>query len=89
MSGGELRTAVHARITPDAESGYVATCEEIAVVTQGETLDEVTASLREAVALHFEGEDMAALGFVHEPTIIVILELAPTHVGSGASQARS
>ncbi len=67
----------------------MATCEEIAVVTQGETLDEVTASLREAVALHFEGEDMAALGFVPEPTIIVILELTPTHVGSGASQARS
>ncbi len=79
MAVGELRAAVHARITPDPESGYVATCEEIAVVTQGETLDEVTANLKEAVALHFDGEDMAALGFVSEPTIIVTLELAPTH----------
>ena len=42
--------------------GYVATCEEIAVVTEGETLDEVTANLCEAVALHLDGEDMAALG---------------------------
>lgn len=74
-----LRTAVHARITPDVESGWVATCDEIAVVTQGETLDEVTANLREAVALHFEGEDMAALGFVAHPTIIITLELAPAH----------
>lgn len=79
VSPGKLRAVVHARITPDEDSGYVATCEEIAVVTQGETLDEVTANLREAVALHFEGEDMAVLGFVPEPTIIVTLELAPTH----------
>ena len=47
--------------------------------TQGETLDEVTANLREAVALHLDGEDMAALGFVSGPTIIVTLELAPAH----------
>jgi hypothetical protein len=40
-----LGPAVHARITPDPESGCVATCEEIAVVAQGEALDEVTANL--------------------------------------------
>lgn len=69
MSVGELRMAVRARIMPDAESGYVATCEEIAVVTQGETLDEVTANRREAVALHFDGEDMAALdSFLSPPS---------------------
>jgi predicted RNase H-like HicB family nuclease len=79
MSDGALRTTIHARITPDVESGYVATCEEIAVVTQGETLDEVTANLRDAVALHLDGENLAALGFAAEPTILVTLELAPTH----------
>jgi predicted RNase H-like HicB family nuclease len=79
MSDAALRTAIHARITPDPESGYVATCEEIAVVTQGETLDEVIANLRDAVALHLEGEDLAVLGLAGEPTIIVTLELAPTH----------
>ena len=79
MNDTALRTAIHARVTPDPESGYVATCEEIAVVTQGETLDEVAANLREAVALHLDGEDMAALGFVPEPTIIVTLEFAPAH----------
>ena len=77
MSYRALRTAVHARIMHDAESGCVATCDEIVVVTQGETLDEVTANLREAVALHLEGEDLATLGFAAEPTIIVTLELAP------------
>jgi predicted RNase H-like HicB family nuclease len=79
MSDGALRTTIHARITPDVESGYVATCEEIAVVTQGENLDEVTANLRDAVALHLDGENLAALGFAAEPTILVTLELAPTH----------
>jgi predicted RNase H-like HicB family nuclease len=79
VSSQALRTAVHARITSDVESGWVATCEEIAVVTQGDTLDEVTANLREAVALHLEGEDMAALGFVPEPAIIITMELAPAH----------
>ena len=79
MSDGALRTAVHARIMPDVESGYVATCDEIAVVTQGETLDEVTTNLREAVALHLDGEDLTTLGFAAEPTIIVTLELAPAH----------
>jgi predicted RNase H-like HicB family nuclease len=64
---------------PDVESGYVATCDEIAVVTQGETLDEVTTNLREAVALHLDGENLTALGFAAEPTIIVTLELAPAH----------
>lgn len=44
-----------------------------------ETLDEVAANLREAVALHLDGEDMAALGFVPEPTTIVTLEFAPAH----------
>jgi predicted RNase H-like HicB family nuclease len=79
VSDTALRPAIHAWVTPDPESGYIATCEEIAVVTQGETLDEVTTNLREAVALHLDGEDMAALGFVSEPTIIVTLELAPAH----------
>ena len=78
MSSGALRTTIRARITPDAESGYVATCEEIAVVTQGETLDKVTTNLREAVTLYLEGENLATLGFAPELTILVTLELAPT-----------
>ena len=38
------------------ETHYVAECVELAVVTQGVTLDETLANLREAVALHIEGE---------------------------------
>ena len=39
-------------------------------MTQGETLDEVTANLREAVELHLEGEDLAELGLAPSPTIL-------------------
>ena len=55
------------------ESHYVAECMEIAVVTQGETLE----NLREAVGLHLEGEDSATMGLVPHPTILVTMELEP------------
>ena len=38
---------------------YIAECHEIAVVTQGKTIDEVVSNLQEAVALHLEGENLA------------------------------
>ncbi|MBI1744158.1 type II toxin-antitoxin system HicB family antitoxin [Candidatus Acetothermia bacterium] len=59
------------------EKYYVAECLEIAVVTQGKTLDETIENLREAVALHLEGEDPAEFGLVSNPTLLVTLELEP------------
>ncbi len=61
------------------ENHYVAECVEIAVVTQGKTVDETLANLQEAVALHLEGEDLAELGLAPEPTIVVTMELEPAH----------
>ncbi len=61
------------------ETHYVAECLDIAVVTQGKTLNEVLSNLQEAVALHLEGEDLAELGFVPNPTILVTLELEPAY----------
>ena len=49
---------------------------EIPVVTQGATLDEVSRNLREAVALHLEGEDLNEIGLAASPSIIVTFELA-------------
>lgn len=74
-----LQRTIKAVIRPGDQSGYVAECLEIAVVTQGTTLDEVTRNLREAVELHLAGEDLAALGLAPQPTIIVTLELLPAH----------
>jgi len=60
------------------ESQYVAECMEIAVVTQGKTVDETLTNLQEAVALYFEGEDAKELGFAPNPAIIVTMELEPS-----------
>ena len=57
------------------ESKYVAECLDLPVVTQGDTLDEVTANIREAIGLHLEGEDLAELGLASDPAIVVTLEL--------------
>jgi predicted RNase H-like HicB family nuclease len=49
------------------------------VITQGETLDEVTQNLREAVALHLEGEDPREFGLMDDPTLLVTMELEPDY----------
>ena len=66
-------------IVRKGERLYVAECVEIPVVTQGETLDELMANLREAVALHLEGEDLNTLGLAPNPTILVTMELEPAY----------
>jgi predicted RNase H-like HicB family nuclease len=59
------------------EKYYVAECLEIPVVTQGKTLDEAVENLREAVALHLEGEDLERLGLAPNPTLIITMETEP------------
>lgn len=66
-------------IIQKGETHFVAECVEIAVVTQGKTLDETITNLQEAVALHLEGEDLEALGLAPDPTILVTMELEPAH----------
>jgi predicted RNase H-like HicB family nuclease len=74
-----LQHTIKAVIRPGEQSGYVAECLEVPVVTQGRTLDEVARNLQEAVALHLDGEDLAALGLAASPTVVVTMELHPTH----------
>ena len=57
------------------EKQYVAECMDLPVVTEAPTLDELAANIREAIALHLEGEDLAELGLAPDPTVIVTLEL--------------
>jgi predicted RNase H-like HicB family nuclease len=70
-----LQRTIKAVIHPGEQSGYVAECFEIPVVTQGRTLDEVAHNLREVVELHLEGEDLAQLGLAASPGILVTFEL--------------
>ena len=74
-----LQRTIKAVIRPGDEHGYVAECVEIAVVTQGATLDETVQNLREAVELHLEGEDLADLGLAPDPMLILTMELEPIH----------
>jgi predicted RNase H-like HicB family nuclease len=70
------RRTIHATIVK-GETHYVAECEQLAVVTQGTTIDETIQNLREAVELHLEGEDLATLGLAPDPIIMVSMELQP------------
>ena len=72
-----LQRTLPATIRPGEEGGYVAECAALHAVTQGGTLDEVVANLREVVALALEGEDLEALGIAPHPVILVSLELEP------------
>jgi predicted RNase H-like HicB family nuclease len=74
-----LQHTIKAIIRRGEESGYVAECVEVSVVTQGETLDETMKNLQEAVALHLEGEDLSALGLVKTPTLFVTMEVDPAY----------
>lgn len=71
-----LQHTIKAVIRPGEQSGYVAECVEVPVVTQGATLDEVAANLQEAVALHLTDEDPAHWGLSAQPTLVVTFELA-------------
>ncbi len=57
------------------EHQFVAECLDLPVVTQAATLDELAENIREAIGLHLEGEDLAALGLAQNPTILATLEL--------------
>ena len=74
-----LQQTIKAVIRPGDEVGYVAECLEIAVVTQGRTLDETVKHLQEATALHLEGEQLAAFGLREKPTLVLTMELDPAH----------
>jgi predicted RNase H-like HicB family nuclease len=79
------RNVVHAFLSRNGGS-YSADCVEVAVVTQGRTLDETVANLRDAIALHLEGEDAAALGLLEPLSLAVTLE-EPLRYGAAASKA--
>ena len=73
------RYTIQATIYPGDQSGYVAECLNLAIVTQGATLDETVRNLREAIALHLEGEDVAELGLMPNPPVLITMEMEPVH----------
>jgi hypothetical protein len=62
-------------VVVESRGFYVADCLEVALVTQGRSLDETVTNLREAVRLHLDGEDPPVTGVVAEPRITLTYEL--------------
>ena len=69
-----MKKTIQVRISR-GEHHFVAECLDLPVVTQALTLDELTENIREAIGLHLEGEDLAALGLAANPTILATMEL--------------
>jgi predicted RNase H-like HicB family nuclease len=76
---GERRYIIQAATYPGDEGGYVAECLDLAVVTQGKTLDETAQNLREAIRLHLEGEDLAEMGLAPNAPVLITLEMEPVY----------
>jgi predicted RNase H-like HicB family nuclease len=74
-----MNRTVQAFIREGKDGWFVAECLNLPVVTQGHSLDETIAHLREAVELALEGEDPALFGLEsNNPPITVTLEV-PVH----------
>lgn len=67
------RDTVHVVVRRSA-GYYVAESLELALVTQGRSLDELLRNLRQAVRLHLEGEDPGEFGLSTSPRIAVTYE---------------
>jgi predicted RNase H-like HicB family nuclease len=71
------RDTIHVKVeynTEDEEYGamYIASCDEISVVTDGKTMDELLVRLREAISLHLEDLDaISEFNLVPNPKIIL------------------
>lgn len=57
------------------ENRYVGECVDLPIVTQGDTIDEVTANIKEALDLHLQDEDLVQLDIAPHPSVLVNFEL--------------
>lgn len=69
-----MMDTIHAVVRRD-QGVYVGECLEVAVVTQGRTLDELVSNLEEAVSLHLEGEDLPRMGIHAAPRLTITYEI--------------
>jgi predicted RNase H-like HicB family nuclease len=69
--------AIQIRVFPGEQSGYVAECIDLPVVSQGATIDAALQNIREALELHLEGEDAESMGISLTSPLLTTLQLAP------------
>jgi hypothetical protein len=70
---GALYDTIHIAVRRSA-GFYMAEGLELALVTQGRSLDELVANLKEAIRLHLEGEDPGVFGLTRSPRIALTYE---------------
>lgn len=70
-----MKSIAQFTITRGEDGKYVAEGIDLPIVTQGDTLDELTQNIREAVDLALEGEVLASMNFSRDPSILVNFEL--------------
>jgi predicted RNase H-like HicB family nuclease len=73
-----MKDTIHAVVLRDQDV-FVGECLEVAVVTQGRTLDELVSNLEEAVSLHLEGEDLPRMGIRAAPRLTITYEIPVCH----------
>lgn len=59
------------------EKKYTAACMDLPIVTEADTLDQISKNITEALSLHMEDEDLSA-EFTTSPSVLVSFEL-PVH----------
>ena len=57
------------------ENYYVAEGVDLPIVTQGKTLDELVANVKEALELYLEGENLTDLNLAPNPSVLMNFEL--------------
>jgi len=73
VSPGPPQDTIHVAVRRLA-GYYVAEGLELALVTQGRSLDELLANLKEAIRLHLEGEEPGFFGLTRSPRIALTFE---------------
>ena len=85
-----MKRNIRVLIYPDETGGYNVQCTDLSAYSQGETLEEALANMREVVALALEGERLEELGFVEDPSLLVEVEMGPIRRSlDGAEVARA
>src|ERR1700735_44560 len=68
-----MRSTIHFNIWQE-DGMYVAAAVDVPIATEGGTFEELQENIRDVIAVYFEDEDLASLGFKRLPTILTNLQ---------------
>jgi len=74
-----MRKMIKAEIYHDGEY-YCARCLDVDVFTQGKTLDQVVANLKEAIELHLSIDGETAINLHSNPSLLTFMDLGEINV---------